>query len=195
MAEPWVRDGLIQYIACNVSPRSLLASDFSTKFLARLRSTGLPTSAVVVEITETFLANDLASARRHIERLSAMGVLVALDDFGAGYSNLRALVHLPIDTIKIDRSLIADVGRDPRVSRLLRALLHTSRALGVAVVAEGVETEAQAIFLRAAGCARMQGFLFARPAPADETEMALRMGPQTETEDPWRPIEALLRAR
>jgi EAL domain-containing protein (putative c-di-GMP-specific phosphodiesterase class I) len=127
-----------------------------------------------VEITETYLLQDQALSRRHIERLAAKGVNVALDDFGTGYSNLRALMHLPIQTVKLDRSLIDDVGRDARVSKLVASLLHAARSLGVRIVAEGVETEGQALFLRSAGCERMQGYFFARPMPADAMEAILR---------------------
>jgi EAL domain-containing protein (putative c-di-GMP-specific phosphodiesterase class I) len=128
----------------------------------------------VVEITETFLLENLALSRRHIERLNAKGVHIALDDFGTGYSNLRALMHLPIQTVKLDRSLICDVATDGRVAKLVTSMLHAARALGIRIVAEGVEEEAQAIFLRSAGCERMQGFWFARPMPADQIEARLR---------------------
>jgi diguanylate cyclase len=171
---PWVAEGLIERISLNVSPRDLLDPAFSRKFLGRLSRTQLPATALTVEITETFLLQDMALARRHIERLAARGVRIALDDFGTGYSNLRALMHLPIQTVKLDRSLIADVGRDPRVSKLVASMLQASRALGVSVVAEGVEHEGQAVFLRAAGCDRMQGYFFARPANAEATEALLR---------------------
>ena len=173
-AAPWVAEGLIEAISCNVSPRDLLDPGFSRKLIARLARTDLPPTALTVEITETFLLQDLALARRHIERLAAKGVRIALDDFGTGYSNLRALMHLPIQTVKLDYSLIRDVGRDARVSKLVASTLHAARALGVRIVAEGVEDEAQALFLRQAGCDRMQGYLFARPAPAVEIEPLLR---------------------
>ena len=163
LAAPWVAEGLIELVSCNVSPRDLLDPGFSRKLIARLARTDLPATALTVEITETFLLQDLALARRHIERLAAKGVSIALDDFGTGYSNLRALMHLPIQTVKLDRSLIADVGRDARVSKLVASMLHASRALGVSIVAEGVEDQAQALFLRSAGCDRMQGYFFARP--------------------------------
>jgi len=127
-----------------------------------------------VEITETFLLHDLGLARRHIERLAAKGVNIALDDFGTGYSNLRALMGLPIQTVKLDRSLIDDVARNPRVSRLVGSMMHAARALGVSVVAEGVEEEAQAIILRAAGCDRMQGYWFARPMDAAAMDARLQ---------------------
>jgi EAL domain-containing protein (putative c-di-GMP-specific phosphodiesterase class I) len=171
---PWVADGLIEVVSCNVSPRDLLDPAFSRKLIGRLSRTALPATALTVEITETFLLQDLALSRRHIERLAAKGVNVALDDFGTGYSNLRALMHLPIQTVKLDRSLIDDVGRDSRVSKLVASMLHAARSLGVRIIAEGVEHESQALFLRSAGCDRMQGYFFARPVPAAEMEAQLR---------------------
>ncbi|MDB5498589.1 MAG: hypothetical protein JWP28_2620, partial [Phenylobacterium sp.] len=129
-------------------------------------------------------------SRRHIERLSAKGVRIALDDFGTGYSNLRALMHLPIQTVKLDRSLICDVAKDARVGKLVGSMLHAARALGVGIVAEGVEDEAQAILLRAAGCERMQGYWFDRPMPADQMEARLRQSmaaaPRTFVAEPSR---------
>ena len=171
---PWVADGLIEVVSVNVSPRDLLDPAFSRKLIERLGKTDLPATALTVEITETFLLQDMALARRHIERLAAKGVNVALDDFGTGYSNLRALMHLPIQTVKLDRSLIDDVGRDPRVSKLVASMLHAARSLGVRIVAEGVEHEAQALFLRSAGCERMQGYYFARPMAGEKMEALLR---------------------
>jgi diguanylate cyclase (GGDEF)-like protein len=173
-AAAWVEQGLIEQVSFNVSPRDLLDPSFSRKLIGRLAKTDLPATALTVEITETFLLQDLALSRRHIERLNAKGVRIALDDFGTGYSNLRALMHLPIQTVKLDRSLICDVAKDPRVAKLVTSMLHAARALGVRIVAEGVEEEAQAIFLRASGCDRMQGYWFARPMPADQMEDALR---------------------
>ena len=173
-AAPWVKAGLIEAVSFNVSPKDLLDPAFSRKLIGRLARTDLPPTALTVEITETFLLQDLALSRRHIERLNAKGVRIALDDFGTGYSNLRALMHLPIQTVKLDRSLICDIARDGRVAKLVGSMLHAAHALGVRVVAEGVEEEAQAIILRAAGCDRMQGFWFARPMPADQLQDALR---------------------
>ena len=173
-AAPWVAEGLIDTISCNVSPRELLDPSFSRNLIRRLRETDLPATALTVEITETFLEDDLDLARRHIERLAACGIRVALDDFGTGYSNLRALMQLPIHTVKLDQSLIGDVGREPRVSKLVRAMLQAATSLDIRIVAEGVEDEAQALFLRAAGCDRLQGFLFARPMPAEQVELRLR---------------------
>ena len=192
-AAPWVAEGLIDAVSFNVSPRDLLDPSFSRKLIGRLARTSLPATALTVEITETFLLQDLALSRRHIERLNVKGVRVALDDFGTGYSNLRALMHLPIQTVKLDRSLIADIARDARVAKLVGSMLHAARALGVRIVAEGVEEEAQAIILRAAGCDRMQGFFFARPMPAEEMEVRLRT--RAEAAMPVEPVEVALRRR
>ncbi len=197
-AAPWVAEGLIDAISCNVSPRELLDPGFSRALLRRLAATDLPATALTVEITETFLVQDLGLARRHIERLASKGVRIALDDFGTGYSNLRALLQLPIHTVKLDQSLIGDVGRDPRVSKLVRAMLGAAKSLDARIVAEGVEDEAQALFLRAAGCDRMQGYLFARPMPAPQVEALIRkqaadLGPRAEPAEE-APVTAL-RAR
>ena len=170
-AAPWVeagpdRGGLVQRLAARPAGPGLLAqADRPPGARPPCRAT-----ALTVEITETFLLQDLALSRRHIERLNAKGVRIALDDFGTGYSNLRALMHLPIQTVKLDRSLICDVATDRRVAKLVASMLHAARALGIRIVAEGVEEEAQAIFLRAAGCDRMQGYWFARPMPADQMD-------------------------
>ena len=190
-AAPWVAEGLIDVVSFNVSPRDLLDPSFSRKLIGRLQQTQLPATALTVEITETFLLQDLALSRRHIERLNAKGVRVALDDFGTGYSNLRALMGLPIQTVKLDQSLIAGVASDARVAKLVTSMLHAARALGVRIVAEGVEEEAQAIFLRAAGCDRMQGYWFARPMPADQ--MQARLYEHVAAAPPVRPEEILRR--
>ncbi|CAN7516015.1 bifunctional diguanylate cyclase/phosphodiesterase [Phenylobacterium sp. LjRoot225] len=193
-AAPWVAEGLISSVSCNVSPRDLMDPAFSRKLIGRLAMTDLPPTALTVEITETFLLQDMALARRHIERLAARGVNIALDDFGTGYSNLRALMNLPIQTVKLDRSLIADIARNPRVSKLVSSMMHAARALGVSVVAEGVEDEAQAIILRAAGCNRMQGYWFARPMDAEA--MDARLADQRDTvRDPLIDLARRMSAR
>jgi len=190
LAADWVARGLIERISFNVSPRDLLDPGFSRRLIGRLAKTDLPATALVVEITETFLLENLALSRRHIERLNAKGVAIALDDFGTGYSNLRALMHLPIQTVKLDRSLICDVASDPKVAKLVTSVLHAARALGIRIVAEGVEEESQAIFLRGSGCERMQGYWFARPMPADQMHTALRESqaaiPRVLTPEPQR---------
>jgi EAL domain-containing protein (putative c-di-GMP-specific phosphodiesterase class I) len=118
--------------------------------------------------------------RAAISNACRQGINVALDDFGTGTPTC-APWYLPIQTVKLDRSLIDDVGRDSRVSKLVASMLQAARSLGVRIVAEGVETEGQALFLRSAGCERMQGYFFARPMSADAMEAILREqnGPAT----------------
>jgi len=188
IAGPWVTEGLISSMACNVSPRELLDPRFADAMLERIEANAFPPKSLVVEITETFLLQDMELAKRHIERLATRGVRVALDDFGIGYSNLRALMQLPIATVKIDRSLTMDVGVDERMTALVGLLAQTTRALGLGLVAEGVEDEAHAAHLRALGCHRMQGYWFARPMPAQQMEAYLRKAAATGLEQPARDV-------
>jgi diguanylate cyclase (GGDEF)-like protein len=174
IAAPWVSAGLIESVACNVSPRELLDVNFADNLIARVDASGLPAAALIIEITEQFLVQDMELARLHIGKLAQHSVRVALDDFGIGYSNLRALMQLPIDTVKIDRSLTLGIGKDERVTALVRLLAQTTRSLGLSFVAEGVEDEAHAIHLRSIGCSRMQGFYFARPMPPENADAFLR---------------------
>jgi len=174
IAGPWVGEGLIETLSCNISPRELLDVNFAEHLIERIGANNFPAGALMVEITETFLMQDMDLARRHIERMAEHGVRVALDDFGIGYSNLRALMQLPIDTVKIDRSLTRDIDKDDRVRALVRLLAQTTRALGLSFIAEGVEDEAHAIALRAVGCSSMQGYYFARPMPPEQMSAFLR---------------------
>jgi len=174
LSHAWVTEGLVGGIACNVSPRELLDAGFANNLIARLETLGFPPHALTVEITESFLLQDLGLARDHMTRLAGHGVGIALDDFGMGYSNLRALMQLPIDTVKIDRSLTADICTDDRIATLVSLLAQTTRTLGLTLIAEGVEEDSHAIMLRSVGCNRMQGFLFAAPMPAEKVEAYLR---------------------
>jgi EAL domain-containing protein (putative c-di-GMP-specific phosphodiesterase class I) len=106
--------------------------------------------------------------------LRELGVLVAMDDFGTGYSSLAALRRLPIDVLKIDRSFVLNADRDEGDAEIVKMIIALARALKLDVVAEGVETEGQAAFLKLCGCPAAQGFLYARPAPAREIEKLLR---------------------
>jgi EAL domain-containing protein (putative c-di-GMP-specific phosphodiesterase class I) len=103
---------------------------------------------------------------RRIEDLRALGVRIALDDFGSGYSNLGYLQRFPIDKLKIDRAFVTPLGRTANAGVIIQAIVALGRALGLKVLVEGVETEEQRVLLRMAGCDEMQGFLFARPVPS-----------------------------
>jgi EAL domain-containing protein (putative c-di-GMP-specific phosphodiesterase class I) len=135
-------------------------------------------------VTENVLLHDAALAIETLSRLRALGVRVALDDFGTGYSSLSYLRHLPVDVLKIDRSFLADVGSDEAAAALTASIVAMGVALGLRVVAEGVEEEHQRRLLLAFGCHEAQGFLFGRPAPADAAERAWAARARGEREEP-----------
>ncbi|WP_436532231.1 putative bifunctional diguanylate cyclase/phosphodiesterase [Actinoplanes sp. HUAS TT8] len=153
-------------LTVNVSPRQLADEEFTAKVRRALADSGLPATALTLEITEGVLIN--AHALAHLETLRADGIRIAVDDFGTGYSSLAYLRDLPIDTLKIDRSLMPADERDTRQIALVRAVIELARALDLTTVAEGIETPCQGELLRAIGCERGQGYHYARPMPAPD---------------------------
>ncbi|XVV16979.1 putative bifunctional diguanylate cyclase/phosphodiesterase [Actinoplanes sp. CA-131856] len=153
-------------VTVNVSPRQLTDPSFTAKANRAIAESGLPPSALTLEITEGVLIGSGAQALAHLHALRADGVRVAIDDFGTGYSSLAYLRDLPIDTLKIDKSFMPADPADRRQTALVRAVVDLARSLDLTTVAEGVETEHHADLLRELGCDRGQGYLFARPAPA-----------------------------
>ena len=127
---------------------------------------------IVLEVTEGVLIDNPEEAKAQLGALRAFGVQIALDDFGTGYSSLSYLQRFPIDKLKIDRSFVAPLGRSPESGVMIQAMVGLGRALGLTVVAEGVETEEQRVLLRLAGCNEMQGHLFARPGPREAIDRA-----------------------
>ena len=128
-----------------------------------LLDTGLSPARLELEITEGVLIGDFTRAVAMLRRLKNMGVRVAMDDFGTGYSSLSYLQSFPFDKIKIDRAFVANLGHSQQSATIIRAIIALSRGLGVPVVAEGVETEAQRKFLADEGCDAVQGYLVGRP--------------------------------
>jgi EAL domain-containing protein (putative c-di-GMP-specific phosphodiesterase class I) len=135
-----------------------------------LAAHGLPQAALRVEITETGLMNDLQSVMPMLQRLNDIGVEISIDDFGTGYSSLSYLTTLPIAELKIDRAFVRDLGITPQSSAIVQAIVALGNALGLRVVAEGVEMLRQLEGLQRLGCALMQGYMFCRPMPAAELE-------------------------
>jgi diguanylate cyclase len=133
-----------------------------------LRRTGLPAARLELEITEGTLIHDAQKALRTLTALKALGVKIAMDDFGTGYSSLSYLRKFPFDKIKIDRTFISDLGRDPGAETLVQAIIALGRSLRLDVTAEGVETKRQLAMLRVHGCTFAQGYLLGRPHPADQ---------------------------
>ncbi len=179
-----------QYVSVNVSPRQFRRHDFASHVAACLARAGVAASRLQIEVTERGLADDAERAAATLRQLRTIGCRVALDGFGTGYSNLGTLRTLALDALKIDRSLIAGVGRDREAAAMIHALVHLGRALGLDVVAEGVETIAQVQALRIAGASHLQGFFVARPADAEATRT------MAETGSPDQPVVAMVvRAR
>jgi diguanylate cyclase (GGDEF)-like protein len=154
-------------LAVNVAPRDLQHPRFAETVLDVLQRTGLAPAMLELEVTEGSAVADVPEARRALARLRAAGVRVAIDDFGTGYSMLSRLQDLPLDTLKIDQSFISEIRAPGDEAPIVLATIAMARSLGLEVVAEGVEVEAQVGFLREAGCDLAQGFLFSRPIEAD----------------------------
>ena len=164
------------YVAVNLSP--LQVRDASIVELVReaLAESGVPPARLMLEITEGVLIDNPDEMVKRIEDLHALGVRIALDDFGSGYSNLGYLQRFPLDKLKIDRSFVTALGNSANGGVIIQAIVALGRALGLTVVVEGVETEKQRVLLRLAGCDEMQGYLFAKPAPAKAIDRLLGQG-------------------
>jgi EAL domain-containing protein (putative c-di-GMP-specific phosphodiesterase class I) len=175
-----------QTVAVNLSRAQLRPGHLAAAVRAALQDSGLAASALRLEITET-LAMQGESALGVLGELRAMGVSLALDDFGTGYSSLASLDQLPIDTVKIDRAFVAKMVQNSYQTALVKSTVQVADALALRVVAEGVETEAQADALAALGCHAAQGFLFGRPMP--ESDFFAWWAARREKGDAPQPIE------
>jgi diguanylate cyclase (GGDEF)-like protein/PAS domain S-box-containing protein len=154
------------HVAVNASAAEFRSDDFAERVLARLAAAGVPAACLEVEVTETvFLGREGEFVQKALEMLCAAGVKIALDDFGTGYASLSHLKQFPVDTIKIDRSFLPGLGEDTDDAAIVRAVIGLGQSLDIKVVAEGVETRAQARYLRAQSCDFGQGYLFGRPMP------------------------------
>ena len=153
------------YIAVNMSPHQIRDRGLVSLVATVLADTGIAAERVVLEVTEGVLIDNPDEGKERLEQLRALGVKIALDDFGSGYSSLSYLRKFPIDKLKIDKEFVAPLGRSSDGGVIIQAIMALGRALGLTVLCEGVETEEQRILLRLAGCDEMQGFLFAKPAP------------------------------
>ncbi|MEH3142665.1 MAG: EAL domain-containing protein [Mycobacterium kyogaense] len=160
----------------NVSPVQLVTEGFVESVKGAMADNGLPPGSVCLEITETVVVQDIETTRITLAGLKEAGVLVAIDDFGTGYSALSQLKSLPVDTLKIDRSFVTELGSDPGDLAIVRAIIALAEAFGLELVAEGVETTAAALTLLRHGCHRAQGFLLSRPIAAGPMESLLAKG-------------------
>lgn len=166
------------YVAVNLSPLQVRNSSIVEMVRSALAESTVTPSRLILEITEGVLIDNPDEMVTRIKDLHSLGVRVALDDFGSGYSNLGYLQRFPLDKIKIDKSFVAALGRSANGGVIIQAMVALGRALGLTVLVEGVETEHQRVLLRLAGCDEMQGFLFARPAPAKSIDKLLEQAKQ-----------------
>lgn len=160
-------------LSVNVSAHQIREVDFVEQVVATLRRTGAPAHLLKLELTESVLAENIDDVIAKMTLLRAHGVCFALDDFGTGYSSLSYLKRLPLDQLKIDQTFVRDVLTDPNDATISQLIITLGDKLGVAVIAEGVENEAQRQFLQANGCSRYQGYLFGKPMAVDEFEWNL----------------------
>lgn len=152
-------------LSVNASALQLADASFPADVRAALADSGLPAQRLCLEVTETAAISDLDATTEVLEELRELGVQLALDDFGAGWSSLTVLHRLPVDIVKLDRSFVERVAGDERTALVVRLFVDAAHALGLSAVAEGVETQEQARQLVALGCDRAQGWLFGRPVP------------------------------
>ncbi|HTX62433.1 MAG TPA: bifunctional diguanylate cyclase/phosphodiesterase, partial [Acidimicrobiales bacterium] len=155
-------------VTVNVSGLQLANGRFLREVEEALKKSGLPPGALTLEVTESLLLTDRADARDGLDRVRGLGVRIAIDDFGTGYSSLSWLARLPVDVVKVDRSFVAALGHADRQAAIVDSMIHVAHALGLDVVAEGVETDAQLRQLTRLGCDVAQGFLLGSPAPLHE---------------------------
>src|SRR5262249_24814491 len=154
-------------IAVNFSPLQFQQGDLPEQILGILTESGLSPSRLELEITETVLMADFDRALSMLRRLKALGLRIAMDDFGTGWSSLSSLQAFSFDKLKIDRTFIDKIGRHKQAELIVRAVVSLCRSLEIPVLAEGVETEEQLEFLRREGCDDLEGYLLARPAPIE----------------------------
>ena len=155
------------YVSVNVSPSQVRRASLLGDVEDSLKSSGLPPSSLVIELTESVMLGSAPTGRRQLHQLERLGVRLMVDDFGTGFSALSHLRDLPVAGIKVDRTFTAGLGRDRQCDRIVEALTGLARGLGVDIVAEGVETLQQRDVLAGLGCAHAQGYLFGRPEPVD----------------------------
>ena len=167
-AAGWLKDGMQISVAVNVSPRQFDRLDFVDQIVEALRVANLPPQYLELEITETMAVSNPDRVINVMKPLRAMGIKLAVDDFGTGHANLSLLTQIPFDTFKIDRQFVMGIGEDDHSPAIVEMTLAMAKTLGLRTVAEGIETEAQAKFLKDRGCHLAQGFLYSPGIPDQE---------------------------
>jgi EAL domain-containing protein (putative c-di-GMP-specific phosphodiesterase class I) len=170
----WIEEGYDLTLAINLSVRQFHRIDFVRAVQKILADTRFPPNRLQLEISEPLAVRDIDFTLRTLATLHGQGIRIAVDDYGTGYLNFTQLRHLPLDAVKLDRTLVRDALAAPENKAIAAALIKSANILGLQVIAEGVETRAQAELLRSFDCALAQGFLFSRPASAEQIDEYLR---------------------
>jgi diguanylate cyclase (GGDEF)-like protein len=174
----WQRRGLLPLtMAVNLSPRQFADPHLLHDVDEALFASGMSPVLLQLEVTESMVMRNVSRAIRVLDAIQSRGIRLAIDDFGTGYSSMSLMKQFPIDTIKIDRSFVRDLPNDSEDQAIAQAIISLGKALGMTVIAEGVETVEQREFLRVHACDEMQGFLFSKPLPARELTELLRSTP------------------
>jgi diguanylate cyclase (GGDEF)-like protein len=163
------------YVAVNLSPMQVRDRKFVDLVAAVLSESRIAPSRLVLEVTEGVLIDNPETAKLRLDDLRALGLKLALDDFGSGYSSLTYLQRLPFDKLKVDRGFVAALDHSANAGVIIQAIIALGRALKLSILVEGIETEEQRALVRLAGCDEMQGYLFARPAPREEIDRMLAL--------------------
>ena len=181
----WQRAGLAPInVSVNLSPIQFRHTGLVQSVASALAQAGLDPAFLELELTESFVMHDAERINVAMKSLKTLGVDIAVDDFGTGYSSLSYLKRFPVDRLKVDKSFVRDIDSDPDDAAIVRAIITLGHALGLKVVAEGVETLAHLEFLRQHGCDELQGYYFSRPIPALEMEALLCAGDASQTMNP-----------
>jgi EAL domain-containing protein (putative c-di-GMP-specific phosphodiesterase class I) len=171
-------------VSVNVSARQLAQPELPEVITQVLAETGLDAADLAIEVTETALIEDSDVPGHSLRKLRSLGIKILLDDFGTGYSSLSHLQKFPIDALKIDRSFVRHLSAQGDDFAIVRAIAAMASALGLDVVAEGVESAEQAAYVKALGCGWAQGYHYARPAPPSTIEALIRSGTRPVISDP-----------
>jgi EAL domain-containing protein (putative c-di-GMP-specific phosphodiesterase class I) len=186
----WQRCGLRPVsMAVNLSPRQFADKQLLQDIDEALATSGMSPVLLQLEVTESMVMRNVSRAIKVLDAIQSRGIRLAIDDFGTGYSSMSLMKQFPIDTIKIDRSFVRDLPDDSEDQAIAQAIIRMGKALGMTVVAEGVETEEQLAFLRHHGCDQMQGYLFSKPLPAEKM-VELLQSPPALASPPLQPAAA-----
>jgi EAL domain-containing protein (putative c-di-GMP-specific phosphodiesterase class I) len=162
-------------VSVNLSSRQFRSEGLLKAVSAALRASGLPAGLLELELTESLLMDNVENAMEVLHKLKALGASISIDDFGTGYSSLGYLKRFPIDSLKIDRSFVRDIGSSAKDAAIVDAICALARSLDLGLVAEGVEHAWQAEYVCARHCTELQGYLFSRPVPAEAVADALSL--------------------